>query len=99
MPTISSFPAGDTISFSVTFSVSSVDTDPTAVTFKIKNPNKSVTTYIYLTDAELTKTTTGQYKTTLVLNLAGEYSYRWEGTGAAPGVAEDTIKISRSDVI
>jgi len=99
MPTVLQFPSGDTIRFGNTFTVATIATDPTAVTFKTKNPNGKVTTYIYLTDAEVVKVGTGVYRVDLALNLVGEWWYRWEGTGDAPGVAEDRVLITASNVI
>ena len=100
MPTVSPFASGDTIRFSVTFSVAEVNTDPTTVTFRTKNPNGVVTSFIYLTDAELIKTAVGIFNIELALNLVGEHHYRWEGGGpSAPGVSEGRIRIDRSNVI
>ena len=99
--TVSSFDSGDTIRFQVTFSVNGVNTDPsTSIIFRTKNPNGVVTSYIYLTDAEVIKSATGVYYIDLALTLTGEHHYRWEGTGTtAPGVSEGRIRINRSNVI
>lgn len=99
MPVITSFDSGDTIRFANTFSVSGTATDPTTITFRIKDPNQVVSTYVYLTNAELVRSGTGAYRIDLILSLPGEYWHRWEGTGTAPGAAEDRIKIIRSHVL
>ena len=100
MAIISTFDSGDTIRFENIFSVSGTNTDPTTVTFRIRDPNKVVTSYVYGTDVELVKVATGQYRIDLQLDLPGEYFYRWESGGPiAPGAAESRIKITRSQVI
>jgi len=99
MPAISSFTSGDTIRFAVTFSLSGTDTDPTTVTFRTKNPNKVVQSFVYLTDAEVVRTAVGQFRADLILSLPGEWWFRWEGVGIAPGASEERIKITRSHVI
>ena len=101
MPSVNSFFSGDTIRFQVTFTVGSTNTDPsTSVTFRIKNPNGVVTSYIYGTDADLITSATGIYYINLALTLTGEYNFRWEGAGStAPGVSEGRIRINKSNVI
>lgn len=99
MPTVSPFSSGDTIRFQVTFSLSSINTDPTTVIFRTKNPNGVVTSYVYLTDNELIKSDTGIFYIDLALNLTGEHFYRWEGTGDAPGISEGRVRVDRSTVL
>lgn len=98
--TVNSFYSGDTVRFSIAFTVGTTDTDPTGVIFRTKNPNGVVSSYTYGTDAEVIKVSQGNYRVDLALSLLGEYNYRWEGTGnTAPGVSEGRIKINRSNVI
>ena len=99
MPTISNFISGDTVRFSVTFSVSSVNTDPTTVTFRTRNANRVVRSFTYLTDAEVVRSAVGQYRIDLQLDLPGEHWFRWESSGIAPGASEDRVKILRSQII
>ena len=99
MPTVLQFPSGDTIRFGITFEIASVATDPTTVTFRTKNPNGTVRSFVYLTDDEVVKVGTGIYRIDLALNLVGEHHIRWEGTGDAPGVTEDRVLITASNVI
>lgn len=99
MPTISSFISGDTIRFGVTFTLGGVLTDPTTVTFRTRNPNKVVRSYIYQTDAELVRISAGTYRIDLQLDLPGEHFYRFEGVGIAPGASEDRVRINRSQIL
>ena len=98
--TIPAFSSGDTIRFRVLFELAGTAIDPDGVVFRIKNPNKVVTSYTYLTDDELVKVSTGLFQIHLALSLPGEHAFRWEGTGtAAPGISEDRVRINRSMVL
>ena len=99
MPTVNSFISGDTVRFAVTFSLSGTNTDPTTVTFRRKDPNKVVRSYIYNTDTEVVRSGIGAYRIDLQLDLPGEWWYRWESTGIAPGAAESRVRINRSNVL
>jgi hypothetical protein len=92
----------DTLGASVTFGVrtdpndasTSVPTDPTAVTFEILSPvTATKTTYVYLTDVELVRVTTGVYTVDIVVDEPGRWWYRWEGTGVAAGVEQGYIDV------
>ncbi len=100
MAIIDSFTSGDTIRLSVDFTVGTTLTDPTTVTFRMRDPNKVVTSFVFVTDPEVVQVATGQYRIDVQLDLPGEHFYRWEGGGpSAPGAAESQIKITRSQVI
>jgi len=71
---------GTTIKFTITYTVASVATDPTTVTFYIKSPTGVLETFVYGTDSEITKTATGVYQMlySLALDAAlGTWSYAW----------------------
>jgi len=77
-----------TIRLSVTFTDDDyTDIDPTTVTIKIMSPIGGLTTYVYGTDDEMVKTSTGDYHVDYVPNRAGRWSYRWESTGSGTAVA------------
>lgn len=63
------------------------DVDPSTVTFKIISPRGVVSTYVYLTDSELEKTSTGDYRIGIVPDTPGTYTYRWITTGSGTAVA------------
>ena len=92
--------AGDTLTLGCTFAVAAtgVVTDPTTVTLRVKDPAGAVTVYTYAL-AEITKSTTGIYVKTLAFSTAGDWWLRWEGTGAAAGVEEQSIGIQASRVV
>lgn len=64
--------------------------DPTAITFKIIEPDEpaTVTEYAYGTDAELVREAEGIYYVDWETRVAGEHCYRFVGTGAVRAVAE-----------
>lgn len=57
-------------------------TDPTAVSLKVIAPDGTQTTYVYGTDAEVVKDSTGNYHADLSVSAAGDWHYQWIGTGA-----------------
>ena len=68
-----------------------VPTDPTTVKFKITDPTGVETTYVYLTDAQLVKDSTGAYHVAWPFTMGGEWAYRFEGTGAVMAAAQSTV--------
>jgi hypothetical protein len=64
--------------------------DPSTITFKFLTDSGVADTYVYLTDAELARDTTGTYHVDLTLNEEGVWRYRWESTGN-PATAEEGL--------
>lgn len=62
--------------------------DPTTVTFWVKDPAGTVTSYVYGTDAEATKSSTGVYVLTIELATAGKYRAGVTGDGAVDAAAQ-----------
>ena len=67
--------------------------DPTTVTFKVTDPNSATTTYVYGTDAQLVKDSTGVYHVDLSLDLPGLYYYRFLGTGAVKAAGQKVLNV------
>lgn len=63
--------------------------DPTTVTLKHKDPSGNVTTLVYGTDVEVIKESTGTYYADITIDEAGQWSYKWFGTGAAVAAEEE----------
>jgi hypothetical protein len=57
-------------------------TDPTTVSIKLTLPDRSVTTYVYGTDSEVVKDSTGVFYLDLICDTAGIHKYHYHGTGA-----------------
>lgn len=95
---MSSYINGDTIRLSATFTVDGAATDPTTVTLRVKAPSGTVTAYTHA-DAEIARVSDGVYRKDVPFDAAGSWYVRWEGTGAAAGVEETAIVVSRSKVV
>lgn len=77
-----------------TFKVNGVLTDPTTVTCKVMDPSKNVSTYVYGTNNELVKDSTGVYHVDVVTDEKKQWSFRFEGTGACVAVDEDDFGVT-----
>ena len=77
-----------------------IPTDPTSVIFSVRQPDGTVTTYIFGIDGELTNTAVGVYELDLgPVSLAGFWTYRAQGTGAVEAVTEGDFSVKPSAVI
>jgi len=91
---------GDAVKLPVTFKVDGTLTDPGALTFELKSPGGSTTTYTYSTGASgftWTKNATGDYHvviTATVLNVAGVWNYSYISTGTAAGAEQGKITVT-----
>lgn len=74
-----------------------VDVDPTTITFKVVGPTGETSSYVYLTDAELKKSSVGDYYIDVVPDQSGRWHYRWESTGTETAIAiEGSFVVQRS---
>lgn len=80
---VAAYDLGDTRRLSANFKVATVDTDPTMLTFKMREPDGTVTTYVEGTNSELVKVSTGNFRVDWPIAKVGKHYYRWIGTGAA----------------
>lgn len=94
---MNAYTLGSQIRLTATFEISDTATDPTAVTFKVRAPSGTVTTYIYGTDAQLVKSATGVYYVDYTPAAEGIYAWRMAGTGTCVAAEEQqfTVKDSR----
>lgn len=81
---------------SAVFTVGATETDPTALTVRVRAPDGTETAYFYLTDAEVVRTAAGRFRFDLTGEQAGEYIVRFEGTGAATAADNEKIKFTAS---
>ncbi len=80
---MASFPVGSQLTLKAVFRTAEGEAaNPSTVTMDLKDPAGVVTTYSYLTDNELTRTSTGHYEFLLVFDTAGTWYARWNGTGS-----------------
>jgi uncharacterized protein YfaS (alpha-2-macroglobulin family) len=68
--------------------------DPTTVSFRVKDPAGTITTYAYGTDSELVKDSTGNYHVDIDANTDGIWAYRFSSTGAGQAAAEATFRVN-----
>ena len=93
---VNTYDKGDLVRVKATFTVSSVVTDPTTVTLKVKDPDGTITTYTYA-GGTVTKTSTGLYYKDVSVSNDGVWYYRFEGTGACQSAAEAQFKVRKSE--
>ena len=93
------YTVGDKIRVSVTFTVSSTATDPTIVTIKYKTPSGAATTWVYGTDIQVIKSSTGNYYADISATEGGLWPYRWEGTGPAHGAEQGNFIVTAANVV
>ena len=78
-----------------------VDIDPTTVTITIKTPAGVSTAYVYITDPEVVRVTTGDYYMLLNASQEGEWPYRIAGLDALGnymGADEGSFMVHQSEV-
>ena len=97
---VSHYDVNDPWERTATFKVNGVNTDPTAVTAKVRTPAGVVTNYAY-PHANLTKDAVGIYRLTGTATEVGRWYYQTAGTGTAAGVEEDYFQVdpSRFDIL
>ena len=78
------------------FKVGTVITDPTGVIVRYRDPTGVIVVKTYGTDVEVVKVSTGIYYLDVVANVSGEWTYRWEGSGACVAVTEDSFYVEPS---
>ena len=61
--------------------------DPDTVTFKTFSPSRTSASYVYGTDSEVQKASTGNYTADITPDQAGRWSFRWETTGTGKKIA------------
>ncbi len=88
---------GTLVRMSAAFTVGGVDTNPTTLVYKLKNPAGDVTTYTYGVDVQLVKDGgDGHYHVDYTTLSAGLHSYRFVGTGAAAVAGEKQFQVDAS---
>lgn len=67
-------------------------TDPSTVTLQVENPAGTVTSYTYA-GGTVSKNSTGVFYKDVALDAAGEWGYRWVGTGAVAVTGEQLVTV------
>lgn len=92
------FDVGDLIRSENAFSVSDTDTDPDAVKVLVKTPGGSVSEFVYGSDTDVIKDSTGNFYIDISMTESGVWRTRWEGTGAVTAAVEDFWSVRRQEV-
>ena len=85
---------GDLVRVTGTFTQSTTVLDPTTVLFSFSKPDgTTTTTYVYTTNTQLVKDSTGIYHVDLNADQSGVWYYRFfsQGTGQAAQEGEFTV--------
>lgn len=72
--------------------------DPTTIQVRVGEPDGTVTTYNYGTDAALVRDSTGAYHIDLDLEEDGCWTYVWQSSGAIQAVTEGTFNVSATPI-
>lgn len=91
-----SYVKGDTVRVTATYTVDGDATDPAEATIRVRAPNGDVEVYA---EADMTHVGDGVWSVAFVADAHGTWYVRAEGTGAAAGVEETAIVVSRSRVV
>lgn len=95
------FDKGDRVRMAVKFTQSSVETDPTEVTFRYLPPASTlVLTEVYNGGAgNVVRDSSGNYHFDLTFDSTDVWTYRWEGTGAVVAATPDYQILVRRSVL
>ena len=96
---INVYDVGDKIRMSAAFTdIDDAASDPGGVQFKIRAPSGTVTTYVYGTDAEVVKDSTGNYHVDYLIATAGRYRYRFAGVTSGQAAAPGAFRVQNSEL-
>lgn len=94
MSEIATFEVGDLVRCAGVFrDVAGALTDPATINFKYKKPDGTIVTYVYGTNGQLVKDSTGNYHVDVDANAAGTWFYRFYSTGNAQAADEDEFRV------
>lgn len=95
MRSLGSFDLGDAVRISIEFQSLGVFVDPTVVNFKFTTPGGATTVYVYGTNAELVKDSTGMYHVDINAVSRGRWLVRSWSTGTYQGADEQYFDIEQ----
>lgn len=88
---------GDSVESRATFTDSAdVFVDPDTTKFSVVNPAGARTDYEFGVDVELVKEDVGRYLVYILLDQAGYWRVRWEGSGTLAAAEETSITVRPS---
>ena len=90
---------GDKVILRAAFDTDGAPNDPTTLTAQVRRPDGTMTTYTYLTTADIVRDSTGRYHLDVVIDQAGTWYVRWAGTGTAQAAEEESLWARPSAVV
>lgn len=98
--TISVYDIGDNVKVTGAFTDANDDpADPSGVQFAYEDPSGNVTTLVYGVDAAVVKNSTGSYYVEIEVDEAGDWHYRWIGTGTGKGAQIGQFAVQPQQVL
>lgn len=96
---IAVFQVGDKVRLSAAFTdISEAAQDPGGILCRVREPDSTVTTYTYGTDAALVKDSTGNYHVDFLTSQSGRHRYGFYGITSGQAVAESEFRVQPSKV-
>lgn len=99
MPT-NTYQIGTGVRLSVLFqTLAYTPTDPTTIQLRTQKPSGAITVLVYGTDAAVIRDSAGAYHADVIPASnaeAGDWYYRWEGTGALQAAEQGTFNVQAS---
>lgn len=93
------FNIGDKRRLTMTFRDVAGDlTDPTTITFLMKEPDGTKTTYISGVNAEMVSVSTGVWRVDWVIEQEGVHNFEFKGTGTVVTAEEAAFRVRRRAV-
>jgi hypothetical protein len=97
---VKNYDVGDAVRCVAVFrNAAGVAADPTGVRFSYRKPDGTIVTKIYGTDAEVVKTSVGNYYVDIDANAAGRWFYRWFSNGTGQAAAEHVFIVNVSHFV
>lgn len=94
---INEYDVGDVVRVQGVFkNAAGTTVDPGTITFKYQAPDGTITTYVYGTDPEVYKSSTGTYYCDILTSDEGRYSCRWAGSVSNAAAGERYFIVKES---
>lgn len=90
------FDIGDMVRLTVEFLVDEQNVDPSTLTFKLKSPDGTITTYVFGAGSDVVKDAVGHYHVDYLTVKSGTHTYHWQGTGTAQSALEGAFFVQPS---
>jgi hypothetical protein len=93
---VNTYDKGDSVRLKCTFTVNSVNTDPTTITLRVKDSDGTIAVYTYA-GGTITKSAVGIYYKDVTVSNDGIWYWRYEGTGTVIAAGESSFIVRPSE--